>query len=122
MALRFFIDHCVPTSIIESLEDAEHDVFRLRDHIPATSPDPVVIETVQQFAAILISLNGDFCDIVTYPPSQYKGIISLQIKNHPEIIPDLFERLHHYFDTHTEMSDYTGKLLIVEVHRIRSRM
>lgn len=122
MALRFFIDHCVPTSIIESLKEADHDVARLRDHIPATSPDPIVIETAQKFDSILISLNGDFSDIITYPPSQYKGIISLQIKNHPEIIPDLLERLHTYFEKNTQMSDYVGKLLIVEVHRIRSRM
>ena len=28
MALRFFADHCVPTSIIESLKGADHDVIR----------------------------------------------------------------------------------------------
>lgn len=87
-----------------------------------TSPDPVVIEAAQEFEAILVSLNGDFSDIITYPPSQYQGIIAIQVKNHPEIFPDLLKRLHTYFDIHTEMSDYIGKLLIVEVHRIRSRI
>jgi hypothetical protein len=35
----------------------------------------VVISEAQELDAILISLNGDFADIVTYPPEKYKGII-----------------------------------------------
>ena len=43
--------------------------------------------------AILLSLNGDFADIVTYPPASYKGIVALQLRNHPEILPQLMARL-----------------------------
>jgi hypothetical protein len=43
----------------------------------------------------LISLNGYFADIVAYPPGNYKGIVALQVRNHPEIIPELMERLKH---------------------------
>lgn len=60
MALRFFTNPCVPTSTIESLQDAGHEVLRLSDHRPIKSPDPVVIETARQFSAILVSVNGDF--------------------------------------------------------------
>jgi hypothetical protein len=45
MGLRFFADHCVPDSIIQGLLDAGHEVFRLKDHIPIESPDPIVIAT-----------------------------------------------------------------------------
>jgi len=38
MALRFFADHCVSNSIIETLRDAGHEVLRLKDHIPIDSP------------------------------------------------------------------------------------
>jgi hypothetical protein len=71
--------------------------------------------------AILVSLNGDFADIVNYPPSKYKGIIALQVKNHPEVIPALMERLMEYFSVRPEMNHYQGKLLLVEAHRIRIR-
>ena len=87
MALRFFADHCVPTSVIHGLQEDGHTVFRLRDHLPIASPDEVVISYTQQLDALLISLNGDFSDIVGYPPAQYKGIIALQVKTHPEMIP-----------------------------------
>ena len=86
MALKFFADHCVPTSVIHALQEDGYTVYRLRDHLPVASPDEVVIAHTQQMSALLLSLNGDFSDIVRYPPAQYKGIIALQVKNHPEII------------------------------------
>ena len=121
MSLRFFADHCIPSSVIRMLSKPGHEVFRLRDHISTDSPDPMVIEKAQEIGAILISLNGDFADIVTYPPANYKGIIALQVRNHPEVIPDLMERLKDYLTTHDNMEHYRGKLLIAEVHRIRVR-
>jgi len=57
----------------------------------------VVISKADKLDAVLISLNGDFADIVSYPPEKYKGIISLQIRNHPEVIPLLISKLKDYF-------------------------
>jgi len=51
----------------------------------------------------------------------FKGIIALQVRNHPEIIPQLMEVLENYLSGHTDMVNYKGKLLLVEVHRIRVR-
>ena len=62
-----------------------------------------------------------FADIVAYPPQKYNGIISLQIKNHPEIIPRLIAKLEELFSLHNDPSYYRGKLFLVEVHRIRVR-
>lgn len=119
--LKFFADQCVSNYIMQSLREAGYDVLRLRDHIPPDSPDPVVISKAQELGAILISLNGDFADIVTYPPANYQGIIALQVRNHPEIIPQLMQRLHSYLSQHPLMEYYTGKLILAEVHRIRIR-
>lgn len=121
MALRFFADHCVSNSIIETLRDAGHEVLRLKDHIPIDSPDSVVILKAQELDAILISLNGDFADIVTYPPEKYRGIIALQIRNHPEIIPQIMGKLNDFLSSHSDVKYYASKLLLVEAHRIRIR-
>jgi len=43
---------------------------------------------LQFIDAILLSLNGDFADIVNYPPKNYKGIVALQVRNHSEILPN----------------------------------
>ncbi|MBM4064756.1 MAG: hypothetical protein FJ266_03815 [Planctomycetes bacterium] len=119
MALRFFAGHCISNFIIKSLQDAGNEVFRLRDYIPPDSADQIVISKAQELDSILISLNGDFADIVSYPPANFKGIISLQVKNHPEIIPQLITRLKGYLCSYISMNHYKGKLFVVEVHRIR---
>lgn len=119
MSLRFFADQCISNYVIQTLRNAGYEIFRLRDHISPDSSDHKVITKAQELDCILVSLNGDFTDIITYPPKNYKGIISLQVKNHPEIIPQLMERLKKYLSTHQDMNYYKGKLFIIEVHRIR---
>jgi len=121
MSLRIFADHCLSNFIMEKLREAGHLVFRLKDYIPQDSPDEIAIAQAQELDAIMLSLNGDFADIVTYPPESYKGIIALQVRNHPEIIPQLMARLVNYLSIHPELDYYTGKLFLMEVHRIRVR-
>ena len=104
MALRFLADHCISNTIVQTLRDAGHEVVRIRELLPVESPDRVVIAKAQEVAAILLSMNGDFADIVTYPPKQYRGIVALQMRNHAEILGRLLARL-----------------TVVEVNRIRIR-
>jgi len=117
--LKFFADHCVPTYIINALKDSGFEVYRLRDYIPKDSPDSIVILKAQELNSVLISLNGDFADIVKYPPSNYKGIIAVQVRNHPEIIPYIVARLKDYLLKNPTAEHYEGKLFLVEAHRIR---
>ena len=121
MGLRFFADQCVPNAVIDALNEAGHEVFRVKDYISIESPDSVVISKAQELDTVLISLNGDFADIVAYPPAEYKGIIALQVRNHPEILPQMIAKLKHHLSTKPDMTYYVGKLLLVEVHRIRIR-
>lgn len=85
------------------------------------SSDAVVITKAQEIDAILLSLNGDFADIVKYPPKNYKGIVALQMRNHSEILPKLIGRLTAYLTAQPAMEHYRGRLLVVEVDRIRIR-
>jgi len=121
MALRFLADHCISNSIVQTLRGANHEVVRLRDALPVESSDAVVIAKTQEIDAILLSLNGDFADIVSYPPENYKGIVALQVRNHSEILPNLMARLTAYLNVQPAMEHYQGKLLVVEVDRIRIR-
>ena len=121
MALRFLAAHCISNFIIQNLRNANHEVLRLKDVLPVESPDAIVIAKAQEMNAILLSLNGDFADIVTYPPRAYKGIIALQMRNHPETLPFLMARLGAYLEAQPSMEHYRGKLLVVEVDRIRIR-
>ena len=121
MELRFFADQCVPAVVIEELRDAGYEVFYLRDHLPIESPDLIVISKAQELRTILISLNGDFANIFNYPPVDYQGIVALQVRNHPEVLPQIVSRLKDYLSANPDTEHYKGKLFLVEVHRIRIR-
>jgi predicted nuclease of predicted toxin-antitoxin system len=121
MALRFLADHCISNAVIQSLREASHEVLRLRDVLPVESPDATVIAKAQSLDAILLSLNGDFADIVTYSPGSYRGIIAIQMRNHPETLTQLMARFIAYLKLYPEMQHYRGKLLVLEVARIRVR-
>ena len=121
MGLRFFADQCVSTTIVEALREARHEILLLRDHLPIDAPDSQVISKAQDLDAILVSLNGDFADIVTYPPTQYGGIIAIQLRNHPGLTSLLMAKLVAYLAAHPDRGDYRGRLLLVEAYRIRMR-
>lgn len=107
--------------MIQALRDAGHEVLRLKEYLPVESEDEVVIAKAQELDSILLSLNGDFADIVAYPPSLYKGIITIQIRNRPRLTETLMKRLILYLDLHPLVDHYKGKLFLVEVDRTRIR-
>jgi predicted nuclease of predicted toxin-antitoxin system len=121
MSLRFFCDQCVPAEISHTLRLAGHDVLNLRETLPVRASDPEVVAKARDLDRVLISLNGDFSDIVAYPPEEYSGIIAIQLHNHPEIIPQIMERLATFLAGHPAQEHYHAKLFIVEVYRIRIR-
>ena len=95
--------------------------MRLKDVLPVESPDTIVIGKAQEIDAILLSMNGDFADILTYRPKNYKGIVALQMRNHAEVLEHLMVRLTGYLRVQPAMEHYRGKLLVVEVNSIRIR-
>jgi predicted nuclease of predicted toxin-antitoxin system len=119
--MRFFADHCVPESIAAALEASGHEVLRLCNQMATDASDTDVIEKAQTLDAVLLSLNGDFSDIVRYPPSMYGGIVSIQVKNRPEVLDQITRRLTTYLSNQSEREHYRGKLLLAEAHRIRIR-
>ncbi|MEK7676775.1 MAG: DUF5615 family PIN-like protein [Verrucomicrobiota bacterium] len=106
MSLGFFSDQCVPAELTDTLRRHGHQVTLLREVLPIRLLDPVVIGKAQELGAILLSLNGDFADIVTYPPGNYRGIVAIQLHNHPELIPQLMERLLAFLDMHPAQELY----------------
>ena len=120
--MKFFLDHCVPNRVADRLASALHEVVRLQECLPPDSPDSVVVQKAEELDAVLVSLNGDFADITTYPPANHRGIVALQVKNRPETIGIILDGLLAYFGRFPDRRDMDGKLLIAEPHRIRIRV
>lgn len=87
--MRFFADHCMPESAVEALEANGHKIIRLRNRMATDAVDPDVIAEAQQLDAILLSLNGDFSNLIQYPPREFGGIVTLQVKDRPELLSQL---------------------------------
>lgn len=121
MPLRFFADHCVSRTVIQALRDAGHQVLRLKDRLPVESADSLVISKAQELDAILLSLNGDFADIAAYPPEKFRGVVALQLRDHPEVETVLLRRLTAYLAAHPARDHCKGKLVVVEPDRVRIR-
>jgi predicted nuclease of predicted toxin-antitoxin system len=113
------MDQCVPRSVSESLENAGHNVELLRSHLPINAKDPEVIACARRLNAVLVTLNGDFADIINYPPAEFGGIIALQVKNHPESLPAIVMRWLTYLGKYPKLEHWAGKLFLIEAHRIR---
>ena len=121
MSLPFLCDQCVPASIGDLLRAAGHRVVLLREVLPIRAINPDVLGKAQQIDAVLLSLNGDFSDIVAYPPARSGGIVAVQLHNHPETIPSLMRHLISYLAANPSRDFCRGKLLLAEAHRMRLR-
>lgn len=121
MSLLLLSDQCVPTEITDRLRRHGYAVTLLREVLPVQSSDLAVLAKAQALGAVLVSLNGDFSDIVTYPPASHGGIWAIQLHNHPETIPMLMDRLLAFLQINPARDFYRGKLILVEPHRIRIR-
>jgi hypothetical protein len=60
LRLKFLTDNCVPDSVGLVLQNAGHEVIRLRDILPTNSPDPIVASVAELNDAILVSFDRDF--------------------------------------------------------------
>jgi predicted nuclease of predicted toxin-antitoxin system len=98
-----------------------HEVTRLRELLPTDSPDPSVLKKAKEIDAVLVSLNGDFADITVYPQADHRGIVALQVRNRPQTIEAITNRLPAYLRLHPDRREMDGKLFLVEAHRIRIR-
>lgn len=73
MSLRLFADQCAPSEIVTLLAGAGHHVILVREVMHHAAPDRAVISKAQELDSILISLNGDFADIVEFSSTALQG-------------------------------------------------
>lgn len=104
--------------MIEELRVFGHDVLPFREVFSPASADQVVAAKARELGRALLTLDGDFSDIVAYSPADFPGIVALQVRNRPEAIPAIVQRLAAFLEGNPQIS---GSLLLVEPHRVRVR-
>lgn len=75
--MKFFLDHDVPDEIGMVLITRGHEVVRLREELPITTPDEEVWAHVRQAARIVISCNREHYLALALATPEHPGLIVL---------------------------------------------
>ena len=116
--MQFKIDENLPVEVADSLRTAGHDVMTIHDQKMVGNPDPLVISVCQKERRVLVTLDLDFADIRTYPPSEYPGIIVLRPRTQSRpSVEHLMTQILPLFG----IEPLAGKLWIVQDNGLRIR-
>jgi predicted nuclease of predicted toxin-antitoxin system len=118
--MKFLVDEDLPRSIPDLLARHGHQAEDVRDVGLRGRPDEDVARYAREHALCLVTADQGFANIRSYPPSDYPGLVVLQLPGHAtaKVILHLLES----FLEHPELVEQLpGKLAIVEFGRVRLR-
>lgn len=78
--MKFKLDENIPVEASALLQEAGHDSLTVVDQNMGGEQDEQIIQVCSREKRALITLDLDFADINTYPPSKHQGILVLRIK------------------------------------------
>ena len=117
--MRFKIDENLPVEVAELLRANMHDAMTIFDQQMVGELDPKVASVCKSEERAILTLDLDFSDIRTYPPSEYPGIIILRPSTQSKLdVLALVNRLLPLLDGREKL---IGNLWIVQEYGIRIR-
>jgi predicted nuclease of predicted toxin-antitoxin system len=116
--MRFKVDENLPIEVADLLRAAGHDAATLNDQGVGGAKDPDLAALVQRENRVLVTLDGGFGDIRTYPPHEYPGLVVLRLPRQDKaFVLQVCQRLVGQL----AKEPLAGRLWIVEANRIRVR-
>ena len=116
--MRFKLDENLPLELADLFNRTGHDAETVLDQELGGARDADLALVCVQEGRAIVSLDMDFADIRTYPPSEYPGIVVFrlesQARNH---ILEIGARFLHVLSD----SLLAGQLWVVEESKIRVR-
>jgi predicted nuclease of predicted toxin-antitoxin system len=114
--MRFKVDENLHHEIAELLNGHGHDALTVFDQGLRGRSDKDISDICQSEHRILLSLDLDFSNVLLFPPEHHPGLIVLRLRKKGRssvrsVVAGLIR--------HLEKEAVTGRLLIVEEHRIR---
>jgi len=116
--MRFKVDENLPIEATSLLREAGHDAHSVHDEHLRGAADPSIARVCAHEQRILFTLDLDFADIRSYPPSYHCGIIVLRLPQQDKSsILAITTRILDLLRT----EPITGRLWIVDSLRTRIR-
>lgn len=78
--MRFKVDENLPVEVAEMLRQAGHDAATVLEQHLGGSDDAQLAALCQLESRILVTLDMDFSDIRSYPPTEYPGLVVLRLR------------------------------------------
>lgn len=116
--MRFKVDENLPVEVAEILRAAGHDADTVNKERIGGSTDPDIAALCLREGRALITLDLDFADIRTYPPTAYQGLVVLRLERQDRT--SVLESCSRLVEP-LRSEPLVGRLWIVEPTRIRVR-
>jgi predicted nuclease of predicted toxin-antitoxin system len=116
--VKFKIDENLSPSLATMFEAAGHDAHSVVQQSLGGQPDERIIDVCSREQRVLITLDLDFSNILTYPPTKYPGIVVFRLPNQAHVTVEA--AIRRILDL-LPQERLTGALWIVEERRVRIR-
>lgn len=116
--MKFKVDENLPVQCVHLLRDAGHDAVSVSDQGLTGAPDPRIAKVCTDEHRVLVSLDLDFADIRTYPPSESAGIVVFRLRSQDaRTLRQVVTRLLSLLPDESPV----GRLWVVEEDKVRVR-
>jgi predicted nuclease of predicted toxin-antitoxin system len=118
--IHFLIDASLPRAVSQVIQTAGYQATDVRDIGLGTASDAVIAAHAKRHHLSLISRDGDFGNILDYPPADYHGIVVVQT---PEVAPKalVLGIIERFLRDALTLEHLTGRLAVVDLSHIRLR-
>ena len=80
--MKFKIDENLPVDAVKTFQEAGYNTVSVLDQSLQGCSDKTPISICKNENRILVTLDIDFANLLTYPPQEYAGIIVLRLKKY----------------------------------------
>lgn len=116
--MKFLLDENLSPAHAALLRSMGYDAVAVMEVGLAGASDPAVAAFAVEQGRLLITLDGDFANIIRFPPDRTAGIIRLRL--HPPTEGAIERRLRSAIPQLADR-DLSGRLVVVQADRIRIR-
>ena len=118
--MKTLLDANLPHSAASLLQNLGHEVIDVRDALPNGAEDSDVAKFAKAHGLVLVTRDFDFADIRNYPPSNYPGLVVLEVPD--DAVAKQINKVLETFATNPDfLTRLPGHLAIVESWRVRFR-
>lgn len=116
--MRFLADECLPQKTVLLLRKSGFKVVTAKESDLLGADDKIIFNTAVSHKLILITVDQDFSNIISYPPQTHNGIIVLKLTKSNEIqVNELLVKFLKSID----YSSVKGNLIIIDKNKVRIR-